>query len=159
MRATFSVASKLLGVFLSYLGLIYLVTAFALGDGPFAPVLAQVLSAALAFVFGFILVFRTEWLRQLVGVSSEAAPSVGGLEPEAVLRTGIILIGLYLFATRVGLVLSTAASYLAGVHFGGIGGAPVRILIECVPLALAAFLVFRADRVVALVNGGKTPIS
>lgn len=148
MRTVFSVASKLLGVFITYLGIMYVIAAFALRDGPPGPVSLQLLSALVAFVFGFVLAFRTDRLADLLGVNSEVSSSFGAFEGRAALRTGVILVGLYIFVTRVGSVLSMISSYLAGVQFGGVGGALVRILVECVPLALALFLDFRADRIV-----------
>lgn len=63
-----------------------------------------------------------------------------------------------MFVTRIGVALGIVSSYLTGVQFGGIGGALLRILVECVPLALAVFFVFRADRVVDLVDREKAPI-
>lgn len=155
----FSVASKLLGVFFFYRGLLYLIIAFALRDGPAAPVLIQLLSAALALGFGFILVFRTDGLARVVGASSEAQGPTGGSDPHAVLRTGIILIGLYVFVVRINLVLNTVSSYIGGVQFGGIGGGPVQILIDSVPVALALVLVFRADRIAALIDRETTEVA
>jgi hypothetical protein len=152
MRTLFSVAAKLLGVFIAYLGLIHLVNAFLLGEGQLAPVLVQVLAAALALGFGAALVFRTDSLARFVGVSSDESAVVEGLDSRDLLRTGIILVGLYVFLTRVGMVLGVASSHIGGVQFIGIGGALARILIECVPLALAALFIFRADRVVDVVG-------
>lgn len=159
MRNLFFAASKLLGVYFVFLGLRHLVAAFMLRDGPPSPALGYLLFAALACVFGFVLAFRTDWLGRVLRVSPEEAAPVGGPGTEDVLRTGIVLIGLYVFVTRVGSVLTVVSSHLTGVQFGGFGAIAGRILIECVPLALAIFFVVRADRVVGWIDRRKAPVA
>lgn len=155
MRTLFSVASKLLGVYFAYLGLIYLLSAIVFLESLGAPVQVQFLSAALAFGFAFVLMFRSEGLGRRLGVDTEESSPIGRLEPGAALHTGIVLIGLYVFISRLALALSTASAYLGGADFGGVGGAPVRIMIEAIPLALAVFFILGADRIVELVE--RTP--
>lgn len=159
MSTIFSVGSRLLGVYFAYLGLIYLLGAFALYDGSLAPVLVQFLSAVFAFAFSLVLMFQSEELGRRLGVTSEPATSLGGLEPRAGLHTGIVLIGLYVFLSRLGPALATVSAHLGGARFGGMGGAPARIAIEAIPLVLAVFFIVRADRVVELVSGDRATVA
>jgi len=153
--ALLAVGAKLLGVFLAYRGLQYLGTAVLLGGGPLSAVLIHILYAVLAFAFSFVLVFRTRWLGRLPGSGAEASDP---LDPRAVLGSGIILIGLYVLITRAATVLHTVQMAVGGVHFGGIGGPLARVLIECVPLALAVLFVLRSDWIAELVTRDRAGI-
>lgn len=151
MSAIFSVAAKLLGVILTYLGLLHILTALLLGGGEKGPVLLQLLSGAVAWVLAFVLVFRTDTFARFVRVDANAPAPPVSFESTSVLRTGIVLVGLYVFATRITLALSIASMYVSGVRFEGVGGGLARILIEMVPVALSLLFIFGADRVVDFV--------
>jgi hypothetical protein len=90
---------------------------------------------------------RTGWLARIVGVPEEATSSVPLFEPRAALRTGITLIGVYVFLVRLAVVLNFVYFHLGPGRVEGIVQPLVRALIECIPLALALVLVFRADRI------------
>src|SRR5690554_4157653 len=117
MSAIFSVAAKLLGVILTYLGLLHILTALLLGGGEKGPVLLQLLSGAVAWVLAFVLVFRTDTFARFVRVDANAPAPPVSFESTSVLRTGIVLVGLYVFATRITLALSIASMYVSGVRF------------------------------------------
>ena len=151
MSAIFWVAAKLLGIYLTYLGLMHVLAAWLLGSGETGPVLVQLLSGTVALVLAFLLAFQTDWLARLVRVGAHAPVPPVDVDSRSVLRTGIVLVGLYVLATRLPSTLNVVSMFASGARIEGIGGAPVRILIEMVPLALALLFTFGADRVVGLV--------
>ena len=152
MQMIFRVAFTLLGIHFLFRGLTYLLPAAVFfDDGGSGATLLVFLQAALAFVFAFVLIVQPAWLARRAGPDAAEYALPSGFEPKTVLRVGIVLIGLFVFATRLESVLHLVSMHLGGTRFGGLGGAPVRILIETVPLALAAFFVARPDAVIDLI--------
>lgn len=147
-----AVGSKLLGIYLFYAGLTYVLTSVVLAQEGGPVVLLQLLGAAIAFAFGWFLTFRTERVTRLVGATRSEGGAEVRRDPHELLRTGVVLIGLYVFVTRIGGALRDFG-FWAGGHLGGIGGAPVQVLIELVPVILAALFVFRPGLIVNLTAG------
>jgi hypothetical protein len=147
----FSVAAKLLGVFWVYLGLQHVLTALVLDNDRSGSVPLLFLFGAVLFVLAFVLIFWTDALARLLRVDGNASAASSGFESEAVLRTGIILIGLYAFVFHIAGLLTYISGYIDGMIFQGLGGAPGRILVESIPLLLALLFIFRPDRIVQLV--------
>lgn len=151
MHALFRVAFTLLGIHFLFRGLIYVISAILFFDGGWdRPTFLPFLHAALAFSFAFILIIQPAWLSRRARTSADESTFVDGFDARALLRVGIVLIGLFVVATQLESVLHLLSMHLDGTRFGGLS-APVRILIASLPLVLAALFVARPDRVVDVI--------
>jgi hypothetical protein len=150
VQFTFSVAAKLVGIYFLYLSVLHVSSALAMDGPPLAPVLLQLVAGAVAAAVALLLIFRTALVASVVGIVDDAPRYTEG-DPDAALRTGLVLIGVFVFVTRIGQLLVTVSYALTGVHFGGPGGALGRIILDSVPIALALLLVLRPDLVSRLV--------
>jgi len=148
----FVVSCKLLGLFLLYVGLTYALTALLLRREGASVILLQLSSAAVAFAFGFVLLFRTELVTRVARIPDGEAAPAAGWDAREILRTGVVLIGLYVFVTRLGGALQEVGLWLDGGPLGRSGRTPILMLVEAVPLLLAALFVLRADLVVSFVE-------
>ena len=103
MRKYFVIGGKLLGVYLLYSSmtmlfgtLSYIVTFFNSQSDPFGKIalISSVVSLIILLIFSFVLLFRTDWLADLVKLDEESEDSLK-IKSEFILRGGIVLIGLY----------------------------------------------------------------
>jgi hypothetical protein len=148
MSNLFAVASKLFGIFLTWMGLQYVLSAWSFADDSTEPVFFMPLAGAVLFVFAFVLVFRTDGLARFVRLDATAPVPFTGFDSKLVLRTGIILIGLYVFITHIALALSMARREVERARMQGVGVTLAGVVIDLVPLALALLFIFGPDRVV-----------
>ncbi|MEJ2193175.1 MAG: hypothetical protein P8Y39_12700, partial [Nitrospirota bacterium] len=128
MRDTFIVGAKLLGVYLVYwllfnvLGLVaVVVTASGKAElsGLTIPWMLAYLSSIIVLIaFSSILLFKTEWLSNIVGLGHDGSDALE-ISMDAVLRAGIILIGVYIFSTRIGGLVKVLYNLLAVENVGG----------------------------------------
>lgn len=151
MSTVFTAGAKLLGVYFVYHGIVQLLTAATFSDGSLSPAAVVGLSGAVAVGLGLVLMFRTDALARSFGIGSPASTSLGGLDARAALHTGLVLIGVYVFLTRLGLALTSLSAALSGYGVGVPGGAPARLVVDAIPIALALLLVFRGERVADLI--------
>lgn len=147
MTVLFTAGAKLLGVYFVYLTLVYLINAALLADGDRRVLTIQLLLSAVTGVIALLLMLRTGSVGRFLGVHRESSPSERFQSPVEVVEVGVVLIGIFVFLMRLAALLHIISARLAGVRFGGFGGAALRIAIEAVPLALAMYAVLRADRV------------
>ncbi|MEJ2183661.1 MAG: hypothetical protein P8Y66_09065 [Nitrospirota bacterium] len=128
MRDTFIVGAKLLGVYLVYWLLFNLlsllaVVVMAIWESRLAvltifSILAYLFSIAVLIIFSYILLFKTEWLSNIVGLRDDRSHALE-FSMDAVLRAGIILIGVYIFSTRIGGLVKVLYNLLAVENVGG----------------------------------------
>jgi hypothetical protein len=128
MRDTFIVGAKLLGVYLVYWLLFNLlsllaVVVMAIWESRLAvltifSILAYLFSIAVLIIFSYILLFKTEWLSNIVGLRDDRSHALE-FSMDAVLRAGIILIGVYIFSTRIGGLVKEIYNLLAVENVGG----------------------------------------
>jgi hypothetical protein len=126
MRKYFVIGGKLLGVYLLYLSLTmlfgslsYIVTFFNPQSDPFRKIVIinSLVSLIILLIFSFVLLFRTEWLADLVKLDKESEDFLK-IKSEIILRGGIVLIGLYVFATNIGRFISTIYLQFAEANMG-----------------------------------------
>ena len=114
MREWFIVGSKLLGIYFLYWALTTLPQSIAIGMSSFsesvildkwpsnlAIFLSSISATIVMIIFAFVLLFKTNWLADTLKVTrqshnSETQYSAG------MLQTGISLIGIYIFCTKIG---------------------------------------------------------
>ena len=148
--SAFVVGAKLLGIYLLYAGFAWLLMTVAVAQSGWTAILFQLPTSAVAFAFGWLLAFRTELVARLVRASDSGAV-LPASDSHQLLRTGVVLIGLYVVLTRIGTAVRDIGFWAQGDGFVGIGGAALRILIDTLPLLLAAVFVLRPDSVVKLI--------
>ncbi|WDP90000.1 MAG: hypothetical protein HUN04_09880 [Desulfobacter sp.] len=111
MKSYFVVGAKILGIYLVYLGLLNLfqiVTAlmvfYSASSEPF-PMLTLVSSTGsliLLLIFSMFLLFKTDSVASFLKVREVHE----GPHPQLSIQTGIILIGIFIFSTRIGSFLA-----------------------------------------------------
>ena len=157
MTRLFTVGAKLLGVYFVYHALIYLINAVVFTDGLGEALLVQLLLAVVTGVIAILLMFRTESVGRVLDVGA-AHDSPGRFEsPAEVMQVGVVLIGIFVFLTRLASLLQMISARVAGVRFDGLGGAGLRIAIESVPILLSVYAILRADRIVGHISPTKPP--
>ena len=126
MRKYFVIGGKLLGVYLLYSSLTmlfgtisYIVISFNSQSDPFGKIamISSVVSLIILLIFSFVLLFRTDWLADLVKLDEESEDFLK-IKSEFILRGGIVLIGLYIFATNIGRFISTIYFQFAEANMG-----------------------------------------
>lgn len=155
--ALFAVAAKLLGLYLALQTLVYVGSALVFAitsdqvEQGVGPVVVQLLGALLSLGFAAILLFRTERLARMLRI-----PEVSGgirIGSATALRTGIILLGLYVLVRGLGPFLQFASFFLRVAPFAD-PGLIARAAAELVPLIVALFMVLRPDVVIAMIRRG-----
>ena len=115
MRTWFIVGSKLMGIYFLYLALTNLPPSisFALSifsnrsiiEGlPILAVFSSVFSGLVMLVFAFALLFKTEFVAAILSISDDNLPI-----EKSNLSAGIILIGIYIFCTKIGVLANIFA--------------------------------------------------
>ena len=180
MKSVFIVGAKLLGV-LAVLRLVGVVAAVSkviewwalstgqepLGDhfGWFA--IRAGTQFVLYAILAFLLFFRTEWLARLLRIPETARPPQFSAS-DVLLRVGIALIGVYLVATNlpllVGQVYNVIHTGLAHVESSGevllaTGYFLSETITPILSLAIAAIFLFRAEWVMALIRKGSPRVA
>ena len=165
MRSLFFVGSKLLGIYFFYWGLSSLPGMLAyIGSSSPEPVdkltlIYSAVSILILFVFSFFLIFRASWLADVVKLTPEPSDAIR-LSANAALRVGIVLIGVYVFATDIGPLIrafyaqamlnrmreSFAATHPRGLIFSR------ELVAPGVTLIFALFLVFGSKRIAKLIS-------
>ena len=147
MQPLFSTAAKLLGLYLFFQMLLYMVplTLFARDTVPQTPVLTQLLMAATPLAFSLFLIFGTERLARLVRAPAEAS----GLEihSDVALKWGMVLIGIIVLTTRLGPAIQS-------LSYGqpAFGGSRLRLFFEWIPVVLALILILAPGAVAKIVR-------
>jgi hypothetical protein len=165
MRKIFIVLAKLIGLLQIYWGLAY-AAAITLVFGQISPMAASaggqffiqlvgiLVSGFLAFGMAWLLLARTEWLADRLGIEADEHPVV--LSEVVVLKTGMKLLGAY-FLTRA--VPAVVRSTLQASSVGLWGGHSLSIWTTMVPsvlqVVLALLLLIRTSYVLRLVARGE----
>jgi hypothetical protein len=114
MREWFIAGAKLLGIYFLYWAFTTLPQSIAIGmssfsesvilnEGPsnLAIFLSSISATAVMIVFAFILLFKTNWLADTLKVTGQSHNSERQYDT-GMLQTGISLIGIYIFCTKIG---------------------------------------------------------
>lgn len=157
MKTLFKVGAKLLGILLLYWALASGVNVIGLARAPLSLAFA-LSSSVLAFAFFYGLVFQTDRVASWVGMSDESSV-VLGISTESALRTGIALIGFYLFVAHMPEAL--ALVYLAAASGDEFGRSELvfRFVTDLVPLVLSLVFILCSDSVARLASRAETPAS
>ena len=116
-------------------------------------------SMIILFVFSFLLVFRAPWLADFVKLTPEPSDAQR-LSGNAALRVGIVLIGIYVFATHIGglikafyvqAMLNTIGNGFAATHPRGLTFSR-DVIAPGVTAILALFLVLGSKRIAKLIS-------
>jgi hypothetical protein len=172
MRDTFIAGSKLLGIYFLYHALTTLpptigmvLATLSAGSSsyqvlPILSLLAGIFSGLVMIAFAFALLFKTELIASKLNISGVCQPSA---QKGDKLEPGIILIGIYIFCTKVGWLAEVfaknqwankirnpfAATQPQGLSFSSDYIAP------CVTLIAALLLIFGAKHITAFLTKEK----
>jgi hypothetical protein len=173
MSKLFIVACKILGLFQLYWALSSLVsvaTAFNMGymtdEGkvqvsPKFYLILTIVYSILAFLFAFAMIFETETIARIVGLSKKE--EMASLPPQSMLlKTGLILIGvIFLFSSIPDLVRSIADLYLFNKTNRGLSlyldniGNWVRPITTLCQIGLAIWIIMNPEGIIRLISWKK----
>ena len=165
MRSLFFVGSKLLGIYFFYWGLKSLLWMISfIGSASSEPVdkwtlIYSAVSMLILFVFSFFLVFRAPWLADVLKLVPEPSDAQR-LSGNTVLRVGIVLIGIYVFAIHIGDLIK---AFYVQAMLNSIGNSFVAtqprglsfsrdVIAPGVTIIFALFLVFGSKRISRLIS-------
>jgi len=123
MREWFTIGAKLLGVYFFYMFLSnvlgvtgYLAASINNQSSATDPmekmvILSLIVSIAIWLLFSLLLLFGTEWLARLLRIPEQALMQ-GMPEGISLLRTGLILNGVYVFVTNIGGLVKTLYDHI-----------------------------------------------
>jgi len=126
MRVYFIVGAKLLGIYILYLSLLNFISTIAsliifLKSSSDNIAISMIMSSTGALVIlltmSAVLLLKTDWLADILKFP-EHAEGESNIKSTLSLRTGVILIGIYIFSTNIGRFLSTIYIQLKESNLG-----------------------------------------
>lgn len=125
MRSLFSVGGRLLGIYFTYYGLSNLFSIVILLVSP-SPDFPQVGKAAIIYSsistiillsISFLLIFYTEFLADISRLKDESV-NYQAFPTKDALQAGVVLIGIYIFTTNIGEVISAIQKQILTKRMG-----------------------------------------
>lgn len=167
MQSLFIVASKILGILFAYwflTGLTGVVTSIAHIEnfGGFI-VFRVVFSLIVTFIFAWLLLLRTNSLANYLGLHDNT-PFSTNLSSDSIMKIGIILIGLYVFASKVGTFINDLFNYIQKIKaprsvfapnwFATTNGivSTMEIIMQGLVIIFSLFLLFNSSKILAIIN-------
>ncbi len=168
MREWFIVGAKLLGVYFLFnaltliVGSTGLVASFAhsresvMGPSSIDIFLVSCFTIVASLGFAYILIFQTDWLADRLKLAEPSQPMPVGMAGDG-LQTGIILIGIYVFCTRIGSLAHAVMTNLAENNMGASFAATqpngltfsMNFIPPLVTLLFSLFLMFGSGKIAA----------
>ncbi len=123
------------------------------------------LSSLVWCVFSLALIFKTEWVASFVGVTRGTDLSSISVSPRALLKVGIILVGMNFFRMEVHQLVALIASIQQLTNSGYFQNTQmkveifVRIFKEAFPVALSLIYIFGSEKMIQLLEKFNTEVS
>lgn len=120
MRGLFIVGAKLLGIYLLYWAIMSILVSISFllhassGGTPFSSELFEktivLMNFSIVLIFVFVLLFKTEWLADKIKLPGDSLGHTA-VVTSANLRLGIVFIGIYIFVTHIGGLITVIWSH------------------------------------------------
>jgi hypothetical protein len=160
MNGLFKVGTKLLGLsqlFTSFF-VSFQIISFRNEGGNLATAVALSL---LLFGFSLVLIFRTEWVASIVGITGSTEPS--SISARSLLKVGIILVSLDIFLTKAHQIVGVITFLANNSSFQDshviMRNVVLKVSGDIVPIVLSLCFIFGSEKIIGLLEKCGTKIT